>query len=102
MDKKKVDVVLGIKVNVCYTVEVAEVNPAAIREALLNKDPSEWAMDPNFYEYFGSAFRGVVGKMTDEEILNAVTPDADIDLGKTDGQTPLDTRKGIFPNFDSM
>lgn len=73
MDKKKIDVVLGIKVNVCYTIEVAEVNPAAIREALLNKDPSEWAVDPNFYEYFGSAFRDVVGKMTDEETLDAVS-----------------------------
>ena len=34
MDKKKVDVVLGIKVNVCYSVEVAEINPAAIQKDL--------------------------------------------------------------------
>lgn len=69
---KNVDVVIPIKVNVCYTVSVNAINPAAIREALLKKDPSDWTVDPNFYEFLGSAFRDVVNKMTDEDLLDAV------------------------------
>lgn len=73
MEKKKVDVVLPIKVNICYTVEVNEVNPASIREALLKKDPSEGSVDPNFYKFFGSAFRDVVNRMSDSEIEKCET-----------------------------
>lgn len=73
---KRIDVIVPIKVNVSYTVSVFEVSPAAIRKALLNKNPSDWSKEPSLYEFLGIAFRDVVSKMSDEEILDAVSPDS--------------------------
>lgn len=42
----KVEVTLYFKRGVSYEVDVPEVTAVHIRNALLQKDPSDWTMDP--------------------------------------------------------
>lgn len=68
----KIEVVLPIKMNVSYMVEVKDINPEAIRQALLEKDSSDWTVDPRFYEFLGSAYRDVIRKMTNGEVMATI------------------------------
>jgi len=70
--RTKVEVVVPVKANVCYAVRVKDVTPEAIRKALLEKDSSDWIVDPNFYEFLGNTYRDVISRMTDEDIRKAV------------------------------
>jgi len=93
--KRTTEVTVWLKLSavVPYTIRVRDPHSLKeIKSTLGNSDPCKWAYDPDLYEVLGEKF---------SEMVNSVKR-ADVDLGKADGQTPLDTRKGVFPNFDSM
>lgn len=88
----EITVWLKLSAVVPYTIRVRDPhNLKEIKRTLGNTDPCKWAYDPELYEALGEKF---------SEMVNSVKR-VDIDLGKAD-QTPLDTRKGTVPNFDSM
>ena len=65
----KVRVWLPFSAGVPYTVEVDDPrNIEAVKEELLEKDPSDWDYDPDFYECLGSNFDYFVSKLTVDDV----------------------------------
>lgn len=69
----KVRVFVPFKTYVPYVVEVRDLTPEAIAEALENKDPSDWEEDPNFYEKLGDEWNEVINsvELSDVEVLES-------------------------------
>jgi|Deesub1362B_J571_1020462.scaffolds.fasta_scaffold00101_44 uncharacterized Zn-finger protein len=51
-------------VRVPYLIEVDELTPEKITQALRNTDPADWETDPNFYEVLGSNWQDFVERAT--------------------------------------
>jgi len=65
---KKVRVWLPFRWSVPYTVEVENIDVESVIKAMLNKDPSDWDYDPEFYENLGFNFREFIKHITEEDI----------------------------------
>jgi len=67
----KVRVLLPVQIAVPYIVEVPDLNIENIKKTLLTKTASDWEIDPDFYENFGSNFPYFVAKLSiaDVEIV---------------------------------
>ena len=65
----KVSVMLYFKHGVQYEVDVPEPTPQAIRNALLQKDPSDWVVEPNLYENVGNEFFRTVSDISDTDLM---------------------------------